>query len=570
MRPANAAAPIIRAHLITALGVLALAQTAPHRAQAQPQFNPPQIAPATGFTTFSGDARDQIEALLAPPNGPAGGGPGGRAWQTSLFLEVDQEWTNNLQQTTGGYGSPQSDAAFITLIRPGLSISGESPRVSGALNFSPTLNIYEGSPGNQPRFVPSLSGSGLFTVVPQTIYVSANAYATEQPRYGGVNNGALSASNSVQTYSYSVSPYAVRQYGDLGVAQIGATLSQTFQNVATAGQANSLGASTGGSASATEHASFTTGQAFGRLMLTLSVTSAQYGGGSAVPGLSRTEALDSSYALTHEFFLTGHIADQQVHYGGVTPYNFTGPSYTGGFNWTPNPDSTVSMSYGYVQGRDVVQGQINYRISGRTVLFASSSAGSSTAAQELQGALNGSNVTAGGGMVNAGNGAPVQALNGAVTPTNLGVVYYLQQQSAGSATSFDRDTIGLTISHSTRTLLTATVATSPGQTSSSLSGGITWSHQVSETTSLYAGLQVGNNTNSSSETTGTGGTIPIVQRGAFTGANVGLTKSLSETLSTFLRYNYSSNIQTTAFGFGQPVYNPVPSQTVLAGLRKTF
>ena len=557
-------------------------------AAAQPMLGDIGNAPATGISTIGAGARQQIEQLLAPPNATPGaaGANTGPAWKFTPSIEIDQEWTNNAGMGIGAASYSQNDPAFISVVTPSLLVSGESPRISGTLMYAPTINVIEGSSmGNQTEVFQNLNGQAQITLIPETAFVSVSAFGSQQSLYGNTGptgSSVMNNQNSLQTYSFSVSPYMTRSFGDIGTAEIGATMGETIQNTYTPVVASPYGAANDNVTNFGEHIGFTTGSVLGRSLLSFLVSGNQYQGPFALVGAYDNAAtIDGSYGVTRTIALLGRIGYESMHYAGVQPYattgeppyNFDGPIWHVGVHWQPSPESTATITFGSKEGHAVVEGNANLALGARTILFASASGGVSSAAQDLQGALQNAELDPFGNAVDRTTGAPLQLTNNAIPPIGLGVIYYETMQSAGIATNFERDTISLNLSHVVTQGLGGFTGQVGGfanaQNSESFSGGLNWSHQISETLSLSTFGQVGRTISQFGTGGGLASTALANQTTSFATIGFNINKTLSETLSAFFRASYTDNIESGAT-YGQAYLPPLSMALVLVGVRKSF
>src|SRR5436190_6158817 len=79
-------------------------------------------------------------------------------------------------------------ADFITTISPGISITGESPRLQGTLDYSPTIQQYALTPG-QSFIGQNLYANGSATIVPDLFFFDARGSLSLQPSTVGLGTG---------------------------------------------------------------------------------------------------------------------------------------------------------------------------------------------------------------------------------------------------------------------------------------------------------------------------------------------------------------------------------------------
>src|SRR5579862_8959400 len=121
--------------------------------------------------------RARLAAAFGVVAAAAGTAPPARAgdWLITPRLEDQEIFTDNVFATPT---DRRSD--LITALSPGLSIEGASPRLTGKLDYSPTLYRYALTP-SQDAVGHNLYASGTATLVPDLLFFDAHAYAALQP-----------------------------------------------------------------------------------------------------------------------------------------------------------------------------------------------------------------------------------------------------------------------------------------------------------------------------------------------------------------------------------------------------
>src|SRR5580700_137519 len=158
---------------------------------------------------------------------------------------VDQElFTDNLFFTPS---NRRSD--FVTTLSPGLTISDDSPRLQAKFDYSPTLNLYALTPG-QNFIGQNLYANGTLTVVPDLFFLDARGLLSEQPSIPGIGTGliaglsptaipsllgpsfvntsqGIASSQLAQVTSFSASPYLAKRFDGIGSAELRYSFSDT-------------------------------------------------------------------------------------------------------------------------------------------------------------------------------------------------------------------------------------------------------------------------------------------------------------------------------------------------------
>ena len=288
----------------------AVASVLPLAAPASAQVLPAALLPATGTTVNVGGLRQQLEGLL--PTG-GGGSPTVPGWVFTPSVTLEQRWTN---QPQAGSGSGSSDSAFITVIRPGLLVNGDTSRVQATLNYMPDVQI--GTGGFQDRIDQNLSATGKITFIPDHLFLSLRGFAATQSTSGGYGSGStvsLDRQDQTQSTSFSATPYLRQQFGDIGSAELGASLSHTSMQSLQDGQSFIAANSTANQMSTTqqEYLSFTSGPQFGRYRGVALASTQQSEGTGVMNGATRqTASLDNGFAVTRDITVLGKFGTESI------------------------------------------------------------------------------------------------------------------------------------------------------------------------------------------------------------------------------------------------------------------
>ncbi len=419
---------------------------------------------------------------------------------------------------------PRAD--WVNYLSPGISVTANTSRVEARLDYSPTLGIYARTPG-QNFLSHSFTGNGQVTVVNNLFYVDLRGFAGVQPRngagfggtngFGGgatgggnINNGGaagLPLNQLAQTTSFSITPYLLHRFGDIGTMKAGYSLSESTSSPITGFGA--LPFFSGGTAALAgnshlvtnqEVIQFQSGEVLGRVNDLFIVSASQYSGsGVANGGYQNFISNRVGYALTRKVTLFAEIGVEDIRYNGVPPTRITDGTWLVGTQLTPNADSSFSIGYGHKSGTDSVQADGSYQITPRLRVAANYSTGIGNELTQLQNTVAVSDLDRQGGLVNALTGEPLfTAVGTAGSNNNL----YRTKTLTGSATlALDRDIVTLSVSQYDQTLLATTAGTPAGigngGSSSGYSGQASWTHELSSvlssTSNLYYGTQQGFN-----------------------------------------------------------------------------
>lgn len=524
--------------------------------------------PAAAYVVPSGtdlsnqDTQDLQHQLQISRGLPTLGGTGGHGWTILPRLDLGVLFTDNALQVS----SPRRwDIAPI--IAPGVTIIGDTSRVQLRLDYSPALTWYTRTP-QQTSLSQQLTATGLVTVVPELAFIDLRAVSGVTPQNGGVGgltgltNGSMlggnnylpnagtigtSRDNQIQTSSLGISPYLLHRFGDYGTARLGLGLQAS--RYATAPGFGALPLPTTGVTrqnqwTTEETFQFVTGEFLGRFQNTFNVrlaqteTSAAQGvtgiasGSTYSPWTTVTNKL--SYALTHAITVFGSIGYENISYGGGYNYRIHGMTWNIGATVNPNPDSQITVSYGFDQGAYSFSANGNYAVSPRTSVGLTYSSRLGTQLQNLQRQLDTLSITGTGSLVNSQSGAPLYVGNNI-----LGVepgLYRYNTLNANLTANLDRDQILLNVNWTQQESVAGTVTNG---TTQGLGGSVQWIHQLRPDLTLTTLVSY-----TSQQGTSYGNSQTI-------GASVGLQYLITETLTGRLRYSYfgrnTQNVSSTFY-----------------------
>ena len=393
--------------LLATLGVWAWGG---HAAQAQSQVqSQPQsqgLLPATGTDVRVGDLRSALGGVY--DRTPAAESP---AWTFTPTLDVSETYDDGTPLRNG-----HTATDFLTQVTPGIAITADSVRVTGSLYYAPSVNLYANH-GSQNQIQQNLNGSATVTVVPDLLFIDLRGYASQSSLSGGqtqIGNTYVGAQNQVNNTSFSIAPYLRHRFGGTGTLVVGYSLARTTQELTNATpQAASLYPSSNGNVTTQqENASFTTGENFGRIQNTASVVAIQYAGTGSLQGAYNNTVNDAvQYAVNRLVALTASIGHEDIHYGGVLPFNINDITWSGGVRLTPDEDSSLAVSYGRSDGTTSLTVDGALAPTARSRVFVRYSQGIGTSQQDLQNAVAQSTVGVGGASIDPVTGAPLLLSN---------------------------------------------------------------------------------------------------------------------------------------------------------------
>lgn len=482
------------------------------------------------------------------PAVPPASGPGVPAWSIVPSISLQEAYNSNIFQSQT---NPKGD--FITAITPAIQVSGSTPRVTANLIYAPSFEVYA-----QTRSADAIAQQGIGSItaelIPDTLFVTARALASLTPSGGGLGGlggiGASSTSplgsgsfgagaapgalalgrnNTSQNYGASITPYVVHRFGDVGTAKAGVTLTETY--ISTNAQTNpipgtvAVGKQRQQTGEAT--AQFLGGPDFGRVREFALVDASKSTGTGVLNGSHSATATNwIGYAVTRMVMPFGEFGAESIHYNTSPATNINDGVWEVGVVLTPNPDSQISIGYGHHQGFNAANIQGYYAITPRSRVSVSYTSGLATDLQTIESQLGLTNFDQFGNAVNQQTGAPLFLGNGLLSTQNA--LFRTHTLSLSSTTVLDRDTITVSVQRQDQTPVGSASGAPPGigETATSFNGS--WTHQISERTTLGLG---GGYTLSNFQTTPAG-------TEHFVSATAGASYLLTETLSTVARYSF--------------------------------
>jgi uncharacterized protein (PEP-CTERM system associated) len=462
----------------------------PHAAAfpASDASSPSVVPPASAATSDASDASalaHQLQLL-----GPFGSsvGPG---WTITPSLTFQEAFNDNVFQT-------QSDRRWdlISYFTPGLAIYGDTQNVQLRLVYDPTLEYYARN-SSLNQIAQNLDAIGDLTLWQDHLYLDLRAFAGVGSANGstpGLGYGAgisgqpttgvtgLTKQNSTQYTSFAASPYFLQEFGPYGHLKVGYTYSySTSSNNAGLSPlpANSTGPSATESSNE-ELLQFTSGTFLERMTDTVLIDANQFQGtgASAQSGHNDTASNQINYALTRAITVFGSIGYEDIDYGGFDSLAIHDVTWQIGTTLTPNPLSSLSISYGHLQGTNSLNVDGVYALTSRTSVNVSYNQGLGTQLQAVQNQLALEDINSSGVAVNSRTGAPLSNSNDLLGTQNQ--LYRSSTAILGSTTQLDRDTITLNLEYVD---YTAAGAGASGSTNG-VTGTASWIHSLSDDLTL--------------------------------------------------------------------------------------
>jgi uncharacterized protein (PEP-CTERM system associated) len=526
------------------------------------------LLPATGLVGGGGNLRSVVESVVPGTKSTVNAG---LAWDVSGSIGGTLGATDNGGRSRDGWN-------LYGTLSPSINVNGDTRLLQVRLSYAPSLNYY-GSSSNQTQLTHSLNGTATATIWPETLFVNARAVSSFGSRFGGasVNSAFLSDQDGVQTTSYSLNPYATHRFGGWGTATVGYSVAGTLQDTSssldrTFNQSQQSSSSspgfgtTGNLTTYQETARFVTGENLGRWQDAVELNATQYGrGGSYYRSAYRNLYTNTlSYAFNRSISLSGMLGYEEISFPSVG-YHLSEATWNIGTTWTPNPDSSIHVTYGRTEGDTSILLDATYAVTARTSLNARYTNGVNTGLADQQALLGSTGVGVGGILIDRTTGQPVLANSAFGSQFGLSRIKRL---SVGAYHLRERDSFSVTVSNEDRTQLSSAtsivgVTTPPGTSSNVTSGSLSWQHSLTPVASVSNGF-----------------TYSVSNTGALLG-NPGtsfdtltFTSSLgytfTQTLTGSVQYSYTERSGGALRGLPSSFGGSATQNVILVGLQKTF
>jgi uncharacterized protein (PEP-CTERM system associated) len=518
------------------------------------------------------DLRHQLQLQSGFGAAQAGGG-----WSFTPAITFEEIWTDNILNT-------QTNRRWdlISAATPSISIFGDVPNAQVQFYYAPAFILAARTP-EENRITNQLSGTALFTIIPDEFYVDARAFAGASPvgggfgplgtgfttlngvnSLGGVGTTGLSKQNQVQTSSFSLTPYWLHRFSDTGTAKIG----YQFNESAYAQGGTYLpiffpvGSNTAFNFTNEGVAQFETGERFAPFRYFVAAD-ARIGTGNGFNGNSTEYTFLNrlGYLVNRNIEVFGQLGYEDLNFTQVSPNVHVSDAIWGlGTTLTPNQDSQITVSFGHQNGQNGAQVNAWYQLTTRTRISASYSTGLQTNLQGIAGQLDLLSLDSTGRGVDSQSGAPLFIGN-----SGLGIqagVFRTKSLTMNATTVLDRDSFSLSLQfYQTTTVATVrsnvtvpfgVIVPPVGTTSTATTGYATWAHQISEDLSMSTSVAYGTSHFSS----GSSNQNSVA-------ASVAVQYLISPTLAASGRYSFFDRVSSTP---GQSYYQNI----VLVGLSKQF
>lgn len=280
-------------------------------------------------------------------------------WHVEYNATASETFSDNIDQDPDG----EREAGFVTRAGPGISISGESARVVGAVNAD-LIGVYQvGGDDDGFSLDPSISGTSTTELISDTFFFDFNASVQRRLLDAREATSASEAStdNRDLVAAVTASPYVVHRLGDFADAEYRYRFTPVF--VDSSGRGDSLN----------HDASivFDSGDDFSRLGWTFSNNAGLEDRSDESNIKTASTDLGLRYSLWHSFALIAGVGYEYRSGDEDEDDNFEGVTWRGGFDYRPHSDFSLQATYGRRNGDNSLDASLDYEIGPKTSLTAS-------------------------------------------------------------------------------------------------------------------------------------------------------------------------------------------------------
>ena len=467
--------------------------------------------------------------------------PNAPAYLIRPFASVSETLTDNVHVVH----SPR-DAAAYTNLAPGVSISADTPRLQGVLTGNLNTAIYVPT-SNLNQVYGSLYGNGFGTIVPDALFINANALVTQsstQPGFGFQNLSQVSPNQQTQIYSANVSPFLRKSFDGLVDTELRYTFGSTNFGGNTTVVTSSPGISTNLASGILNEGTFTaaTGQDFSRALSRLTIDASKFNSNSTSQNSQFSAFNDLEYRITPQVAALARVGYQNIQYPFAPTATFVGPTWLIGGALGTYANGTygsgpgyLTLQYGRQQGVYGFTGSAQYNITPTMLFTANLSQGIFGQSQYLASTIATATLDPYGAIVDEYSGLPTAFYNPGLGLTNN--VYRQHLLNFGLTETIGRDRYTLYGTASNYQSLTPPVTT-PTKT---YGINLVWYRDIRPDLNGNASLGYYN----SSNVITTLGAAPVSNLNTLT-AHLGINYLFSQNLTGSILYSFS--YQPNGFG----------------------
>src|SRR5215469_15515167 len=344
--------------------------------------------------------------------------PNAPAYLIRPFASVTETLTDNVRNVH----SPRDPAAWTNLA-PGVSISADTPRLQGVLTGNLNTALYIPT-SDLNQVYGSLYANGFGTIVPDALFINANALVTQssnQPGLGFQNLSQVTPNQQTQVYSANVSPFLRKSFDGLVDSELRYTFGWTNFGGNTTVTNSPLVTPSNLSSGISNEGTFiaATGQNFSRTLARLTIDASDFNSNSTNQNSQFSAFNDFEYRFTPQIAALARAGYQNIQYPFSPAATFAGPTWLiggavgtyaiGGYG--SSGPGYLALQYGRQQGVYGFTGSAQYNITPTMLFTASLVQGVSGQAQYLQNTLASSSLDPFGSIVAAYPGLPTAFYN---------------------------------------------------------------------------------------------------------------------------------------------------------------
>jgi uncharacterized protein (PEP-CTERM system associated) len=489
-------------------------------------------------------------------------------WTATKSLGGQEVFTDNVFLTPT---NTKSD--FITVLAPAIEIRGDSDRLTGVLDYSPSAYVYALNP-SLDTVSQRFNGNGTAVLVPNHLLLDVQGYAADIPvgpatslfgfgptfspagpsffGTGGNTSPGVLPNASTQTTTFTASPYVVQRFRDFGAAELRYTVSNTSfgSPPTTPALPTGFAPPTGNTLTNEGTASFLTGSRFGPLASRLTFDTVETSG-AVIPSNQNIVVLNSAYAIDRRLAAIATIGYEEFRYTSLPPVRFSDAVWGVGARLTPNPSSTITLRYGHQSGITGPYLDATYAVTARTTLVARYSEEVGTSVQGIEGLLAQTTLNAQGQSVNRLTGVP-ESLN---DPFVFGLQNTLSRTKTLEGQAFvhlQRDDYSVAV-YRYQSSVIATGVSGTGVSGNATQANANWTRRITPLLNSTIGVGYSRDTFSSS------GNAPL---GLFS-AGVSVSYLLPHSMTAWAGYYFLKRTSD------DPLFR-ITSNTAIVGLSKSF
>jgi polysaccharide export outer membrane protein len=280
-------------------------------------------------------------------------------WRVTYRASASQTFSDNIDQKPDG----ERDAGFITRAGPGISITGSSARVVGALNGN-LMGVYQvGGDDEGFSLDPAIAGTSTTELSRDHLFFDLSGSVRRRllDARDATSGSGASTSNRDVVAVFTASPYLVHQLADFADVEWRYRFSPVFVN--SSDRSNTL--------SHEASVILDSGEDFTSFGWTFSNVARLEDRSSEGDIKSANTDLGITYPLWRGLSLLGGIGYEYRAGDQDNGDNFEGVTWRGGFRYEPDPDLSFEATYGHRNDDDNLNALLDYQIGPWTSLTAS-------------------------------------------------------------------------------------------------------------------------------------------------------------------------------------------------------